>query len=263
MEIGISVFSGIAFEKLVECYKANGVKRTFLCSDEPDIDSQIACLHQNGIICETLHAPFDHINDMWKEEDAGEVMLNRLMQAVQLCSKHHIPVVVVHTSSGRPMPAMTDIGFARYRKLVTYAAEQHVQIAFENLRYLENTAQLLRRNPEAGFCWDSGHASCFTPQEQFLPLYGDRLIALHISDNLCRYDSDDHLLPFDGNIAMEEVAKAIADSGYRGTLMLEVGKKAQKEQTPLYASLTDDAFIKRAVQAAKKLAAMVEACKRE
>ena len=37
-------------------------------------------------------------------------------------------------------------------------------------------------------------------------LFGDRLCALHIHDNRCGVNTDDHLLPFDGSIDFEDVA---------------------------------------------------------
>ena len=60
--------------------------------------------------------------------------------------------------------------------------------------------------PAVGFCWDSGHEQCFTPQRDFLRHYGNRLVMTHLNDNLGVTDpsgvfsgTDDlHLLPFHG-----------------------------------------------------------------
>jgi len=91
-----------------------------------------------------------------------------------------------------------------------------------------------------------------------MDLYGDRLSALHIHDNRCGVDTDDHLLPFDGNIDFSVIAKNIADSGYKGTLMLEVAKNVIVNGKEPYKHITDEEYIERAVASAKKLADMIE-----
>lgn len=85
-------------------------------------------------------------------------------------------------------------------------------------------------------------------------IFGDRVVALHIHDNLCNLDTDNHFIPFDGNIDFETVAKDIADSGFNGTLMLEL--KSKKDEK--YKNLTDEEYFEKAANAAKKLAQMVE-----
>ena len=109
-----------------------------------------------------------------------------------------------------------------------------------------------------GFCWDIGHEYCFSKGIKFMELFGDRLCALHIHDNRCVTDTDDHLLPFDGNIDFEEVAKAIAKSGYKGTVMLELNRFALVEGKKIYEDLDDEEYIKRAADSARKLADMIE-----
>ena len=258
MEIGISVFGGIGYKEQAECLKKVGVSRTFIGSYHNEFDEAIKCFKNNGIICETLHAPFDKINDMWYEGEAGDTMFKRLLDSVDKCSKNEIPVTIIHVSSGRPMTPISKIGDESYSRLVDYAKEKGVKVAFENLRYVENLEHNLKKYPDAGFCWDTGHEYCYTPGERIMPMFGDRLIALHIQDNACVVDSDDHLLPFDGNIHMETVAKDIAKSGYKGTLMLEVTKAAKYKGKPVYEDMTVEEYYQRAADAARKLADMVE-----
>ena len=82
MEIGISIYSGIEIESIVKSLKEHGVKRTFLSSEMEDFDNVMSLLNESEIICETLHAPFDTINDMWcKDEEKGNAVLTRLKNA--------------------------------------------------------------------------------------------------------------------------------------------------------------------------------------
>jgi len=258
MEIGVSIFRGISIERQAELFKKYGVKYTFTESEKENFDEVIECFQKNGIICETLHAPFDKINDMWKPGEDGEKMLARLTDAVDKCHKYNIPTVIIHISSGRPMTEITEYGIERYDRLMEYAGERNVKIAYENIRYMENVEFLMNRHKDAGFCWDNGHESCYTPGVPFMPSFGKRVIALHIHDNSGETDVDNHVLPFDGNIDFEEVAKHIADSGYNGSIMLEVSNLVSYKGEKIYEKLTDDEYVQRAVNSARKLADIVE-----
>ncbi len=262
MEIGISIFDGVGIEKQVECFVKLGVNRTFVMSEIPDFDKAMQLFKDNGIICETLHSPFNKINDLWGEdENAANAMLDRLKNTVDKCEKYNIPVAIVHLSSGCPMPEINERGLRRFEELFGYANDKGVTIALENQRYLENLSFFMDRY-DTGFCWDNGHEYGFTKGIRFMELYGDRACALHIHDNRCGTNTDDHLLPFDGKIDFEVIAKTLADSGYSGTLMLELGKLASLDGKQVYADMSDEEYIGRAVAAAKRLADMVEDYKR-
>jgi sugar phosphate isomerase/epimerase len=263
METGICIFNGIEFANQVRYLKKHGISRTFIMSETPDFDRVMELFGENGIICETLHAPFDKINDMWStNEKNARSMLDRLKDGVDKCAKYNIPTVIVHLSSGRPMPKMNKRGIARYDELFDYAREKGVSIALENQRYLENLSFFMDRHADLVFCWDCGHEYGFTKDIRFLDLYGNRLRALHIHDNRCGVNTDDHLIPVDGRIDFDKVTSALAEVSYAGTMMLEVGKLVSVEHKLPYASLSDEEFIIRAASAAKKLANGVESKRR-
>ena len=255
MNIGIGVFRGLPLIKQIEFLKKNVVTRTFISSEWEDFHGAMRLFRENGIVCETLHAPFDRINDMWgRNPFAAARMLKRLKDAVKKCARYNIPVAVVHLSSGRPMPAITKQGIRRYDRLMRYADRLGVKIAYENQRYLENISFFMDRHKSAGFCYDVGHENCFTNGIMFMELYGDRLCALHVHDNRCGDNTDDHMIPFDGNIDYAYAAKYIADSGFNGTMMLEVNRKSKA----VYENVTDGEYYARAAAAAKRLADMVD-----
>ena len=204
-------------------------------------------------------APFSSINNMWSEDDekgAAELALQK--EAIDVCVKYGVPVVITHVSSGRPMPPINEKGLARYDAVVAYAREKGVRIAFENLRYLENLALLMERYPDMGFCWDTGHEYCYTPDVRYMPLFGDRTIALHVHDNACGFDTDDHVLPFDGNIDFETIADDLANANCQCTLMLEIGRGSSIDEKAIYEHMSYEAYYGRAVAAAHRLSAMVE-----
>jgi sugar phosphate isomerase/epimerase len=86
-----------------------------------------------------------------------------------------------------------------------------------------------------------------------MPFYGERLICTHIHDNCGEKDADDHLLPFDGVVNFDRFAKHIQNSGYQGSLTLEVNKA-----NPLYAHMTDDEYLCKCAEVIKKIAHKVD-----
>ena len=258
MKIGMSIFGEISHEKVASLLKKNGIDKSFIGSETEDFDKVMKIYTENGITMETLHAPFHGINGMWSDDDEkGDAMLARLFDSVDKCAKYGIPTTIVHVSSGRPMPEISEKGVARYEKLFCYAKEKGVKVALENLRYLENLKYFMDRYDFPVFCWDTGHENCYTDNVKHMEYFSQRLGALHIHDNRAVKDADDHLLPFDGNIDFEEVAKYIAASGKDITVMLEICRSAKTDGKPFYDDISDEEYVERAVAAAKKIASRV------
>lgn len=210
-----------------------------------------------GLVYDTIHSPFKNINDMWRAGECGEAMLKALTDCLDSCAHYGVPVMIVHLSAGDDAPCVNDIGHERFTRLVEHAGEVGVKIAFENQRKLANIAFAFEEYghlPQVGFCWDTGHAACFVRGREYMPLFGDKLIALHIHDNLCEYNADLHMIPFDGLINFHHVAEQIRNSGYTGTLMLEVLQR----NTNFYDDLTAEEYYAKAYRAVAKLRRLVD-----
>jgi len=245
---------GLPIEEQIALMCENGFETTFMGSENPHIDTYVSLLKAAGIICENCHAPFNKINDIWFAGEAGEEMLARLINGVRACAKNEIPTLVVHLSSGINAPRINDIGNARLDRLMEEAKRCGVTIAYENQRKLANLSMAMEQYPEAGFCWDVGHEACFTNGREYTPLFGDRIVALHLQDNHSEFNRDEHLLPYDGSINMELAARRIAESGYAGSIMLEVIRR----NSHAYDDLTPAEYYRRAAEAARRFADAVE-----
>ena len=105
-----------------------------------DTEKFAKCASENHLFYEALHAPFSHINDMWKEGEDGERMLRELSDCIDACEKFAIPKAIVHLSSGVNAPFINDIGHKRFDALVELAVKKNIVIAFENQRKLANIA---------------------------------------------------------------------------------------------------------------------------
>lgn len=238
----------------VKLLKDNGFSATFVASENERLEEVVRYTNEYEITVDTLHGPFldngvCRINDIWKDGEKGEKMLARMIKGLEDCSRFGIPCLITHLSSGNNAPIVNDIGFERIARLVQKADEYGVYVAFENLRKTANLACALEYNEHGKFCLDVGHQYCYTGGKQFLPMFGDRLVALHIHDNMKTIGEDMHLLPFDGAIDYSILMRQLKDCGFDGTLMIETAKAGK----PQYESLSDEQFIKLAAERANKL----------
>ncbi len=256
MKIGMNInaVKGISQKEYVSLMAESGFAATFSGDREEEYHYALANdLAEFGIKYETIHAPFDGINAMWGDD--GEEMYKRLAHTVDMCALSGAEIAIIHLSSGDNAPSLNDMGMARFTRLVEYAAKKGVKIAFENQRKIANLSWALETFADCdnvGFCWDCGHEYCFTPGREYMPLFSNQLICTHIHDNTCEYNSDNHMIPFDGKVNFNRVAEHIRKSGFDGTLMLEIFAKDKK-----YSDMTAEAFIKRAAGAVKKLRDMI------
>ncbi len=221
------------------------------------IDELAPKVRAAGLDYDFIHAPFKGINTIWEEGEEGEEMLNRMLATVDCCARNEIPVVVVHLSSGVAAPMICDVGVERFDRLIRHAGAAGVQVAMENQRKIGNIAALMERyltEKHVGFCWDNGHEACFTPGREYMPLFGDRLLCLHIHDNRCLYNVDEHYLPFDGLIDFGHVAQQIRASGYQGSVMLETAGRKRE----LYSGLSEEGFLERAYMQANRLRVLID-----
>jgi sugar phosphate isomerase/epimerase len=256
MDIGISwgCYGGLSVKEQAELMAENGFKSTFIGGDDPKMGEILPVLERYGISCENVHAPFSRINDMWRDGEDGERMLAELLDTVDRCKLYGIPVMVAHLSSGNPVPRITDVGYFRFERLMEHAEAVGVSVAYENQRFLANLAYMMEQFPTARFCWDVGHEACFTDGRCYMPLFGEKLSALHVHDNDMMYNSDLHLIPYDGKIDFDRVAGEIAQSGYIGSLMLELSRGNSR----YYDGCSPEDYYRRAAQAAVRLRNAVE-----
>lgn len=259
MKVGINLYPKWPYEEVIDAFLENGIDRTFVNFEHPEFNNVMQALAEAKITVENIHAPFKGQNRIWAEGEGGEEMLASFLACVDACERYGIGLMVGHVSNGRPMPPISDVGLARFDKLMAYAKSKGVQLAFESHRYVENVEFILNRYPETGFCLDTAHEDAFTPGVRYLPKWANRLVATHISDNEFVCDKDMHMLPFDGNIDFDKTARELAACGRDVVLMLEV-KPGNHEK---YKDVSIKEYYRAAAESVRKLAAMVEKYKTE
>lgn len=256
--INMGAMTGLSDEEYAATVRELGFEAVFTGVPSPEKSAVLGALFAKyGLAWETMHAPFGHINDIWLDTEGGRQMYRELITTVDRCHDAGVPVAVVHLSAGVTPPPITDIGRARWTSLVEYAVGKRVRLAFENQRKLANLAYAMETFfdvPEVGFCYDCGHESCFTPGREYMPLFGNRLCCLHIHDNDGVYNKDQHLIPFDGKMDFARVTRQIRESGFTGTLMLEVIAK----NSDRYGHTDCKTYLAHAAEAAKRLRDMLD-----
>ena len=259
MEIGINLYPKWPYQEVIAAFVENGIRRTFVNVEHPQLADAMDALAEAGIVVDNFHAPFKGLNVIWEPREAGDGMLARLMEGVDICVKYGVKRMVAHVSNGRPMPPIIPEGLARYDRLMAYAKERGVTIAFESHRFVENVAYFMERYPEAGFCLDTSHEDAFTPGVRYMPMWGHRLVATHLSDNAYVCDYDMHMLPFDGHIDFARTAREIAESGREVTLMLEI----KPDNHEKYKDMSIRDYYTAAARSARRLQTMVDAAMSE
>ena len=253
MQVGINLYSDLPYRDVIAAFSENSVAHTFVCTEHPQFEEAMAALKAANIKVDNFHAPFRGQNRIWSEDDEGEEMLETYLRAVESCVTHGVDCMVAHVSNGRPMPPINEIGLSRFDRFLEYAQKHGVTVAFENHRYVENVAAFMERYPQAGFCLDTSHEHAFT-DVRYLPMWGDRLVATHISDNDRLCDLDFHMLPFDGIIDFTQTARELAALPFLPTLMLEVKPKNHA----LYQDMGISEYYTAAAKSIRTFAALVD-----
>ena len=279
MKLGISL--GNAFSvptrELVKTVAAIGFSSVApsmpLDGGDFDIEGIEKSAESAGVSLSFLHAPFLHAADLWEDEgEKGKEGEEEILRGIFLCEKYEIPTLVAHTWIGfDPYRGPTALGFSRMDKIVSEEDKRGVCIALENTEgeeYLD--ALLLRYKDEKhiGFCYDSGHESCYNRGRDLLSLYGDRLLCTHLNDNLGISDKDGkigsiddlHLLPFDGVINWESTARRLKKSRLPEVLNFELNRKSKpgRHENDAYEKMSYEAYFSEAYRRAQRIREMIE-----
>lgn len=252
MSIVISHPESGSIEEQITLFAQTGFDTLFLSCGVTEEFRRIPCwarlAREVGIRLEAVHAPSGLLGAAWQDPEAGEVLYKQLTGIVDHCASGEVEKVVTHVAIPTAGPVTTE-GLALWRRIGAYAKAQGVHLCFENATPPEHLAAVMAQaDPFHGFCYDVGHHSCYTPEEDYLTAYGDRLLYTHIHDNFGP-STDRHLLPYDGQVDWHAFMQALQAVGYTGTLNLELSCYYSEQ----YQKMSYSAFVKEAFERLKKL----------
>lgn len=183
---------------------------------------QIERCKQLGFNIIFAHLGYQNINSIWVDGIEGDNLVERYKEDIKKCKENEIPMVVMHLTSKKKAPMYNEIGLNRIRKIVKYAKELNMKVAFENTKikgYLEYVLKNIK-DDNVGICFDAGHYHVHFDDEFNFEFFKNRIFAVHLHDN---DKSDDlHLLPFDGTIDWEYVMNKLKECNYNGPITMEL-----------------------------------------
>ena len=189
--------------------------------------NQVELCRKYGLPVQAAHLTGTGMTKIWDDGSDAETITERTVREVVEMKACGVDVGVVHVTWGHDLPSPPSANALRRFERIASAAEQcGAVVALENsvsadhLRYaLDNIA-----SPHLGFCYDSGHENAFTPGENYLERYGDRLAAMHLHGNDGLHDN--HFPPFHDGDTIDwgkKVAQLKNTALFREYVILESG----------------------------------------
>ncbi len=234
--------------------------------DEAAIRSLKDWLTDANLELHSVHAPITDVfangrgqrnfSTALRDPDARKATLHEIAAALQVAKVVPFKFLVVHL--GVPVawkPGADDnnrdAAIRSVEDIHGMAEAAGVKVALEVMGNALSTApdlvEIIERSFEGadlGICMDVGHAHMLGDTAEAIETTSEFLVTTHIHDN--RRDSDDHLVPFQGNIDWAATVMALEKIGYDGVLMYEV----RNAESPT-------AVLAKAVSARKRLEALM------
>ena len=223
---------GLLTVEHIRLIKEAGWDAVFMDWRPQETDAAVGEAARQGLAFTSIHGPFDHADTMWLPGEAGEAMTKQLLDCVDDCANHAVPVMVLHAYFGfQDSYTPTETGLYNFGRVIEAADKKGVKLGFENVEGEPMLDAIMARYadcPAVGYCYDTGHRMCYNHGRDFLADYGDRLVHTHLNDNLGQrgekitwYD-DLHLPLGDGTIDWKAVFDGIRKTGYAGPLCCEL-----------------------------------------
>lgn len=241
----------VSVRETINSIKNAGFKNVFVQWYDENWDysqeEQVKLCKELGFNIIFAHLGYQNINSIWEDGIEGNDLVERYKNDIKDCHENGIPMVVMHLTSKKEAPMYGEIGLDRIKRIVEYAKELDVKVAFENTKikgYLEYVLDNIK-DENVGICFDAGHYHVHFNDEFNFEFFKDRIFAVHLHDN--DKSSDLHLLPFDGTIDWKYVISKLRESNYNGPVTLELAYRYN------YLDISLDEFYKKGYSVGKKL----------
>jgi len=217
-------------------------------------------LNNLGLKLLDLHAPHG-VKTGWGSglEDERLVSVRLIRNRIDMTARLAGGAIVLHLPHKPGSPRDVDVYNASLRrsldKLESYTTHISIKIALENMKNddFEDLEQLFSDyDPRfLGLCYDSGHGNIGTSGLDYLERFRNRLVSIHIHDNVGMQDQHD--LPFSGTVDWVRLSKIIATSSYDGCVSLESNMRGQ--------NIEESVYLNQAYQTGSALARLIESAK--
>ncbi len=168
------------------------------------------------------------------DEKERRADIDRILCHMDISAQLGVKTVTMHPGRFFDEPTEQDTARVRelnvdaFREIQQRAEELDLAISIENLgrHHPRSAAEMLDLlgaidRPAIGVTFDTSHANMAgIDMPAAIRELGDRLQAVHFSDN--HGETDEHLIPGDGNIHWRPVMEALRDVEFEGTLNFEI-----------------------------------------
>ncbi len=218
---------------------------------------ELAIIRENGLEISQAHAPFPCYAP--GRPDILEYAISLYQNIIPFLDSVGCKNVIIHgISKSERMDELTPasleaLNLHLYESLIPVLKDCEITVCMENLftthlklarGYWEGhcsnpnaAAEMIDRlNEKAGkkcfgLCLDTGHLNLLRkPFYSYVPIVGDRIVALHIHDNLQLADS--HLLPYMGSIRWRDFVPELKAVGYKGDISFETFAQTDNRRLP-------------------------------
>ncbi|MBI4650570.1 sugar phosphate isomerase/epimerase [Candidatus Desantisbacteria bacterium] len=274
MKFGLSVlifghddvmpYLSLLAESGIEYIEIRGYPPRIEYDDMEYIEELRTALFEYNIKIHSFHLPFNNIDISSTSNDKWQKSVDEVLKGVKICKKLGGTLGVLHPGAkyGEPenKKAAEEASYKGISVIFKECEKHGIKLAVENMLpgrvgedfdFFENLFKKIN-SQNIGLCFDSSHANVNGTIYDFLKKSGDKLLAVHFSDNMGK--ADDHFFPFDGNIDWSKIVNILHSISFNSVFMLEVAA---------YDGLTPLAHIKSYQETVKKLNIKVDRLKAE
>lgn len=226
LAIAIRNYNRDNYKDIINSIKKVGFKNVFIEWYDNDLLLQediLKYVRDVGLNVIFAHLGYQNANLLWKESNEGENELNRYINDIKTCKENGIDLVIIHPTYEYDDPGMNEIGLIRIKKILDFAKELDIKVAFENVELVKYLEYIIKNinSSNLGICFDVGHCNLFCDGKFNVELFKNMVYMIHLHDNF--KERDDHNLPFDGTVDWEKALNQIIDMNYDGYVVIESG----------------------------------------
>lgn len=214
--------------------------------DPKYLDEMSKEFKRNGIKVVSMHMPTNGVDISLIEEYDRVWSVREVEKTALALLRLGGGILVVHPGSEiedeKTRKARREKSEQSLEEILKFCEHWGIKIALENTlpgktgdsihEILEIVKKFNSKN--LGICLDTGHCNITSSiysnsgVVECLPEIKDYLCHLHIHDNLAK--SDDHYLPFKGNIDWKKFVEGLKEIDYQGVFMFELRKKTNNKE---------------------------------
>ena len=97
---------------------------------DPSQEKQLEYINKLGLNVIFAHLGYKDINLIWKEDKAGDLLVEQYKKDLDICKKNNINMVVMHLTSEFEAPPYGKTGLKRIKKITKYAKNAVSIISF-------------------------------------------------------------------------------------------------------------------------------------